>query len=73
MSDDRPEQAALEVPVPQLSLEGRIREAVNSVSAENESDTPDFILAQFLIGCLNVFNGAVNKREQWYGRGKNDP
>lgn len=77
MSDDRPEPMsegpAVDVPPSQPSLEARIRDAINCVSAENESDTPDFILAQFLIGCLNLFDMSVNKREQWYGRSKNKP
>lgn len=68
-----PEGPALDIPEPTLSLVGRIREAINSVSAENGSDTPDFILAQFLIGCLNVFDNAVRKREDWYGRGTMTP
>lgn len=47
-------------------LEVRIRSALNSVSAENDSNTPDFILAQYLIGCLNAFNIATNQRTDWY-------
>lgn len=53
-------------PPSQLSLEGEIREAINRHSAENGSDTPDFILAQYLIGCLTNFNNAVRRRTEWY-------
>ena len=40
---------------------------INRFSMENGSNTPDFILAEFLYGCLQVFNRASNAREQWYG------
>jgi len=40
---------------------------INRYSKENGSDTPDFILAQFLTGCLKSFDVAVSRRENWYG------
>lgn len=49
-------------------LEREIEAAINRACAENASNTPDFILARFLVGCLNAFNGAVQRRERWYGR-----
>lgn len=36
---------------------------INRYSKENESNTPDFILAQYLVGCLKVFNQTVQQRE----------
>ena len=41
---------------------------INSKSLENGSNTPDWILAEFLAGCLTTFDVAVNAREKWYGR-----
>jgi hypothetical protein len=41
---------------------------INKYSMENQSNTPDFILAEYLRGCLNAFSFAVRHREQWYGR-----
>jgi hypothetical protein len=41
---------------------------LNRYSQENASDTPDFILASFLIGCLEQWNRCVGRRERWYGR-----
>ena len=41
---------------------------VNRYSAENGSDTPDFILAVYLLRCLDAFDESVNARERWYGR-----
>lgn len=47
-------------------LEKQLSELLNSESRENESNTPDFILAEYLINCLNAFELANNKREVWY-------
>ena len=41
---------------------------VNRYSRENGSDTPDFILADYLNGCLKQWDTSVRAREQWYGR-----
>lgn len=49
-------------------LEELIRHAINSESAENESNTPDWILASYLLSCLKAFNTAIQQREDWYGR-----
>ena len=32
----------------------------------NESDTPDFILAKYLIGCLKAFDYACLERDAFY-------
>lgn len=39
---------------------------INAHSQENGSDTPDFILAQYLIECLNAFDKATRRRTKWY-------
>ncbi len=49
------------------TLEERIRVVLNQASAEGESNTPDFILAGYLVGCLDEFNAAVNARALWHG------
>lgn len=51
-----------------MKLEELIREAINKTSAENASNTPDFILAQYLTKALEAWNVAVQQRETWYGR-----
>jgi hypothetical protein len=35
---------------------------------ESASNTPDYILAEYLCSCLDVFSITVQAREQWYGR-----
>jgi hypothetical protein len=50
------------------SLEQSLNDVLNSFCEENKSNTPDFVLAKFLLGCLESFHLASNLREQWYGR-----
>ena len=45
-----------------------LAEALNKHRAENASNTPDWILAQYLRGCLAAWNVGVQQRETWYGR-----
>ena len=52
------------------SFRDEITVSINRCRAENGSDTPDFILAQYLVDCLRAFDGAVVARERWYGRDK---
>ena len=39
---------------------------INRYCIENGSNTPDFIIADYLISCLGTFNSAVNQRRNWY-------
>lgn len=45
---------------------------INQYSMENGSNTPDFILAEYLTDCLESYDDAVNAREKWYGRNKKE-
>jgi len=49
-------------------LEKELTATLNRHSAENASNTPDWILAQYLLSCLEAWNTAVQQREGWYGR-----
>lgn len=44
---------------------------INKHSQENPSGTPEFILAEYMLSCLDAFNKAVQDRERWYGRRTN--
>jgi hypothetical protein len=55
------------------SFRKQLEHLLNSHSRENGCNTPDWILADFLLGCLTAFDGAVNAREAWYGRSNNGP
>jgi hypothetical protein len=48
-------------------LRSRIESAINRACAESGSNTPDFILATYLLGCLSTFDEAVRERDRWYG------
>jgi hypothetical protein len=50
-----------------------ITSLINRYSMENGSDTPDFLLAEYLTACLAVFDKAVTARERWYGRRHGNP
>lgn len=43
---------------------------INRYSVENGSNTPDFILKNFLVSCLEAFDAATNNRDRWYGKPK---
>lgn len=53
-------------------FETELQRLINKFSLENDSDTPDFILAQYLTECLITFNSMVLRREEWYGRTKKE-
>lgn len=48
-------------------FETELASLLNRHSMENGSDTPDFILAQYLTRQLEVFNEITNTRKRWYG------
>ena len=56
--------------MPKSEFRIELENLINRHSLENNSDTPDFILAKFLISAFDNFNAAVNEREEWYGRQK---
>jgi len=51
-----------------MDFEKELEQLINKHSMENGSNTPDFLLAEYLRSCLVAFNVAVTKREEWYGR-----
>lgn len=46
-----------------------IETVINKHSKESGSDTPDFVLAQYLVACLEAFDIAVRARSKWYDPG----
>jgi len=45
-----------------------LAEVLNRHSMENGSNTPDFLLADYLISCLRALDAAIGMRSKWYGR-----
>lgn len=44
-----------------------LAELINKYSAENGSNTPDYVLADYLTECLLLWNRTTNTRDAWYG------
>ena len=40
---------------------------LNRYSVEIEADVPDFILAEFLVNCLKLYNRSLKRRDRWFG------
>lgn len=45
-----------------------LKKLINKHSIENDSNTPDFILAKYLRKCLETFNEAVERRDKYNGK-----
>ena len=45
----------------------QLKDLINRNSMENGSNTPDFILAQFLTNVLEAFDRATSRRAEWRG------
>ena len=43
----------------------RLLSLLNEESMENRSNTPDFILCNYLVSCLEAFDLAVVSRDAW--------
>lgn len=48
-------------------LRQELAELLNRHSRENKSNSPDFLLANFMLDCLQAGEELVRAREQWYG------
>jgi len=46
-----------------------IENLINIHSIDNELNTPDYILADYLVNCLENYRKINEQREKWYGRG----
>lgn len=45
-----------------------LRAVLNRHNAESAiGNTPDFILAEYLVECLTILGSAITKRDVWYG------
>lgn len=50
------------------TLTEKLAQLLNYHSMEQFSDTPDFILAEYMMDCFRAWNKGVEAREKWYGR-----
>ena len=52
-----------------IQFHSKLESLLNSESMENGSNTPDFMLANYLMDCLKAFDRAVRTRDDWYNKG----
>lgn len=57
---------------PQESFRSELTRLINRYSRENASDTPDFLLSEYLLRSLDNFDQVTRERDTWFGRTKND-
>ena len=62
-TDDTP----LDEPPERTTLDQELTGLLNRFCQENGSETPDYILADYMLGCLRVLERAVIERSRWYG------
>lgn len=48
------------------SFLNEITYVINKYSEDNKSNTPDFILAQYMKDCLDVLNKTIRTRDAWH-------
>jgi len=49
-----------------MTFQKKLEKLINQECLENESNTPDFILAEYMCRCLDAFKSATLRREKWY-------
>jgi len=48
------------------SFKRRLSNLINEFSLENKSSTPDFILSNYLIRCLDNFDETSDEKSSWF-------
>ena len=66
--NDTPETPNVQTGSHDPNFRSELERVINCFSRENGSDTPDFILAEYLTACLDAYDKALQRREAWYGR-----
>jgi hypothetical protein len=50
-----------------MTFEEALTNLINCYSIENESNTPDYVLAAYIRNCLNSIKVFTNARDSYYG------
>lgn len=66
--DDNVDTSCEEAVEKKEEFKKELGELINKHSIEDGSDTPDYLLAEYLCGCLEQFNNTVMQREGYYNR-----
>lgn len=56
------------IPVRMNRIQHELSSAVNHSSMENGSNTPDWIIGEFLTTMIGALDRAILQRDKWYGR-----
>ena len=48
------------------TFERELEQLINKFSKEDDSNTPDFLLAEYLNNCLINYGIIVSRRDEWY-------
>ncbi len=51
-----------------IGFRRELNDLINRYGMENGSNTPDYILRDYLCSCLVMFDETIQQREAWYGR-----
>jgi hypothetical protein len=51
-----------------LTFDKELEILINKHSVDNHYETPDFILANYIRGCLEVYYETISERDTWKGR-----
>jgi hypothetical protein len=50
-----------------LKFFNELMQLLNRYSKESDSNTPDMLLTEYLIDCLNAYAKITNGRDKWFG------
>jgi len=50
-----------------MNFKSELTVLISQYYKEFPSNTPDYVLAEYMVGCLRVFNKTVKQREAYYG------
>lgn len=57
----------MEKSIRNATFKDELTNLINRYSMENDSNTPDFVISEYLMNCLTDFNRALNIRDNWNG------
>lgn len=60
-------------PEPAGTFEQELSKLINRFGQEHVSETPDFILAEYMLHSLLSFNRALSQRKEWYSGAEKAP
>ena len=67
MVDDIEERTKEETQPDSPDFQSELVSLLNRYSRENVSNTPDFILRDYMSDALRAFERGVKRRDEWYG------